>query len=340
MPTKVIKIHYQNGINREIAQRDIFNELIGDYQFIESHCPDFILFGPYGNDIPKPGSYTRIAYYCENIKPDMSACEWAFGIPYEEEIKNLRYKRIQWHGLDPKTLVKPSNYNAEEIYDSKKYFCNFLYSHKVSYREEFFRQLARYKKVDAPGRSMNNMQSIDEIYKGNIWERKREFLSPYKFTIAFENYSYPGYQTEKLYDAMQANSMPIYCGDPLVNSIFNTQSFINTADYIKPGNILINWFERNSQADFIDIRPQDYHNPLHRVKRKLKAIGRDTKMRLQFKNLDFKPIIERIIELDQDKNKYIQVLQQPWFNNNEPPLSASLKNRWIEIFDQQRGELK
>jgi len=41
---------------------------------------------------------------------------------------------------------------------------------------------------------MNNMPSVDSIYKGDKWEVKHQFLSPYKFTIAFENYVYPGYQ--------------------------------------------------------------------------------------------------------------------------------------------------
>jgi hypothetical protein len=332
---KRINIKYQNGINKQVAETEIFNELLNEYEFIESPQPDFILFGPYGNDIPQPGNYTRIGYFCENMWPDMHVCEWAFGIPHEKDINHPNYKRIQWHGLDPQKLVKPDGYDAEAIYDSKKYFCNFLYSHKVPYREEFVKQLSKYKKVDAPGLSMNNMDSIDTLYKGNIWERKRQFLSEYKFTIAFENYVYPGYQTEKLYDAMQANSVPIYCGDPEIGTIFNTASFINTTDYIQTtNNTMVKWLEKNSQQDFEDMRPAFYTGPVNRIKRKLKAIGRQVKMDIQFKNFDL--LIQRIIEIDQDKNKYIQTLNQPWFKNNTPPQNASSKDRWIEIFDQTK----
>jgi hypothetical protein len=315
--------------------REILNELTDEFYFEESDQPDFILFGPYGNDIPAPGNYTRIGYFCENMEPDMSICEWAFGIPHEESVGHPRYKRIQWHGLDPQKMVKPLDYNAEEIVKSKKYFCNFLYSHQVPYREEFFKQLSKYKKVDAPGKSMNNMKSIDELYKGDLWERKKQFLSEYKFTIAFENYVYPGYQTEKLYDAMQVNSLPIYCGDPLVGEIFNTDSFINAPDYILTSNSsAVNWLERRSQPDFVDMRPAFYDKPSHQIKRKIKTIGRQLKMRYQFQNLDFKPLIDRIVELDEDQGKYIHVLQQPWFVNNTPPLNASLKNQWVKIFSQ------
>jgi hypothetical protein len=332
---QTIKIRFQNGIDANTARREILNELKDEFIFEESDQPDFILFGPYGIDIPEQGNYTRIGYFCENIYPDLTLCDWAFGVIPEEKVNSSIYKRIQWHGLDPQKLVKPVNYNAAEIFSQKKYFCNFLYSHPVQYREEFFRQLSRYKKVDAPGKSMNNMESIDKHYKGSIWERKRQFLGEYKFTIAFENYVYPGYQTEKLYDAMQADSLPIYCGDPFVGKIFNTASFINTPDHVKTaGSKVVNWLEEYSQLDFKDILPTFYKTPAHRIKRKLKAIGRQLKMQYQFQKLDFTPLIDRIIELDQDDDKYVSVLQQPWFVNNTPPTDASLKNHWIKIFSK------
>jgi hypothetical protein len=332
---KVIKIKFENGIGLEAAENEIFSELKDEFIFEESDQPDFILFGPYGIDIPEPGNYIRIGYFCENIIPDLSICDWAFGVLPEDKVNSPIYKRIQWHGIDPQKLVKPADYNASEILECKKHFCNFLYSHHVPYREEFFRQLSRYKKVDAPGKSMNNMPNIDKNHSGNIWERKRHFVGEYKFTIAFENYVYPGYQTEKLYDAMLANSLPVYCGDPLIGEIFNTASFINAPDYIKTNNSkVVNWLEEYSQADFKDILPTFYKTPAHRIKRKLKSIGRQLKMQYQFKKLDFTPLIDRIIELDNDDAKYIDTLHQPWLNNNTPPAKASLKDHWIKIFNK------
>jgi len=331
---RLIKLRFQNGLTFQNFKKEVFDicRVSELFDFDESGDPDFIIFGPYGNDIPLKGNYTRIGYFCENIKPDLSSCEWAFGIPREEEINNPRYKRIQWHGIDPQILVKPPDYNAEELYNNKKYFCNFLYSHNVPYREEFFKQLSKYKKVDAPGRSMNNMPEIDSLYTGDTWQRKRAFLNEYKFTIAFENYVYPGYQTEKLYDAMQANSLPIYCGDPKIGEVFNTKAFINTPDYINTENNITKWLQKHAQMDFTDIRPQHYHDPVHRIKRKLKTIGRNIKMRLQFSGLDFGPLIDRIIELDQDRDKYLSVLKQPWFIDNKPPANVSTKERWVKIF--------
>lgn len=336
MTKPVIKLRLQNGLDLRAFKKDVFDieGLSEIYDFEESAQPDVVIFGPYGNDIPAKGNYIRVGYFCENITPQLSICDWAFGVPHETEVNSIHYKRIQWHGTNPNMLVKPANYNAGEILKEKKHFCNFLYSHQVPYREEFFKQLSKYKKVDAPGRSMNNMASIDALYNGSIWERKRQFLSDYKFTIAFENYVYPGYQTEKLYDAMQANSIPIYCGDPGISEIFNTSSFVNAAGFIRTEDGTIDWLQHNSQMDFIDILPTYYHAPRHRIKRKVKAWGRNLKMRLQFDKLDFTPIIERIIELDKNDEAYIAMLQQPWFKNNQPPADASNKQRWIEIFSQ------
>ncbi|MES2425758.1 MAG: glycosyltransferase family 10 [Bacteroidota bacterium] len=335
MEKRKIKIKFQNGLSFKGFKEEVFdvNGVSALFDFEETTDADFIVFGPYGNDIPPTGNYIRVGYFCEKIDPDLTICEWAFGIPHEEKIINPRYKRIQWHGTDPKSLIKPDNYNTTETANTKTRFCNFLYTHRVNYRERFFKQLSAYKTIDAPGRSMNNMQSIDELFKGNMWERKRQFLLNYKFTIAFENYIYPGYQTEKLYDAMLTNSIPIYFGDPLISSIFNKASFINAADYMEVKNKqLIMWLEKKGQLDFVDIRPMFFKAQQHRIKRKFKTLCRDLKMRLLFNSVDFSKLIDRIIELDQDKEKYMAMLAQPWFIDNTPPANSLSRDRWVEIF--------
>ena len=330
-----IKLHFQNGLSSETFKREVFdvNNVSNYFEFEESDNPDFIIFGPYGNDVPPKGNYTRIAYYCENITPDLSNCEWAFGVPKEEEVNHSKYKRIQWHGVYPQSLIKSDEIDIDSIVQSKTKFCNFLYSHQVNYREQFFKELSKYKKVDAPGKSMNNMPSIDTLYKGDIWERKRQFLQPYKFTIAFENYSYPGYQTEKLYDAMTMNSIPIYCGDPYIGDIFNTKSFINAFDSLQPNySGVVQKLERKVQMSFVDIRPQFYKSFSNRIVRKVKQMGRELKMKVEFKNLNYKALVDKIVEMDEDENLYRKTLQEPWFNNNTPPALDPVTQRWKEIF--------
>jgi len=325
-----VKIKFQNGLGFD-AVNELLAELTGEYDFIDSEEPDVIVFGPYGNDIPVKGSYQRVGYYCECITPDLEICEWAFGIPREEEISDPRYKRIQWHGLDPERLVK--HIDVETVYAQKTKFCNFLYSNRVPYREAFFKELSRYKRVDAPGRSMNNMPSVDQQYQGDKWSVKRQFLSPYKFTIAFESYAYPGYQTEKLYDAMQMNSIPVYCGDPMVGEVFNPKSMINMADYLPArGGGARGFLERNGQYDFKDYRPGTYTGLLYGIRRKLKTIAKAEKMRLQTNKFDFRPLIEKIIELDNNPELYRAMLSEPWLNENKVP-DLSVAERWRQIFN-------
>ena len=332
---KIIKIKYLNGINEKSALTEILNVVKDFYDFEVSDHPDFIIFGPYGKDIPPKGNYIRVGYFCENISPDLTCCEWAFGIPREEEINHFNYKRIQWHGLNPEVLIKNIDDNEiDRIFETKTKFCNFLYSHKVPYREEFFKQLSKYKKIDAPGKSMNNMPSIDQICKGNIWERKRQFLKNYKFTIAFENYVYPGYQTEKLYDAMQCNSIPIYCGDPFIDEVFNTKSFINAKDFLTQNkNIAVSFLEKYAQLDFIDILPQYYKSPQNRIQRKLKDWGKKLKMSLQYQKLDFCPLIDEIIKIDSDPELYKAMLKKSWFIKNQAPEHLSTARQWEKIFN-------
>ena len=338
MSNPVIKIKFQNGLTLEGFKKEVFEiyELTSIYQFEESSNPDFIIFGPYGNDIPPKGNYIRIGYFCENIKPDLAICEWAFGVPREEEINHPNYTQIQWHGLNPQLLVKPAQYDAEKILASKTKFCNFLYSNSVPYREAFFRGLSEYKKIDAPGISMNNMPAIDSV-GGDRWNTKRQFLSAYKFTIAFENDIYPGYQTEKLYDAMIANSIPIYCGDPFISDIFNTKSFINAAEYLPSKNLqLIKKMAKLGQMDFDDIRPAFFNAPSNRIKRKIKSYIRAAKANLQFTRMNFAPLINRVIALDTTPALYMQYLEQPWLKNNAVPANSSARKRWIEIFDAMK----
>ena len=191
-----VRIQFSGGLDRAEMLREVLWVVADEFEFIEdNHCPDYVLFGPYG-PLPAPGNYTRIGYYCENIWPNLEACEWAFGIPYEEEIGSDRYCRIEWHGIRPEALVKDVSAALSQPMPPR--FCNFVYSNPVGFREHFFRVLSRYKSVDAPGRSMNNRPSFDdEFADDNRWVRKRKVLAQYKFTIAFENSSTLGYNTEK-----------------------------------------------------------------------------------------------------------------------------------------------
>ena len=62
-------------------------------------------------------------------------------------------------------------------------------------------------------------------------QNKLQFIKDYRFTICFENSSYPGYTTEKIYESMISGSVPIYWGNKRISEEFNAESFINVHDY-------------------------------------------------------------------------------------------------------------
>ncbi|KAA0444633.1 MAG: hypothetical protein FXV80_03845, partial [Candidatus Thioglobus sp.] len=93
-------------------------------------------------------------------------------------------------------------------------------------RINFFKQLSAYKPVDSGGKVLNNLG-----YCVSKLDKKTDFLSQYKFSIAFENESYPGYTTEKIIFPLLAYSIPIYWGNPLIDKDFNSKAFINCHDY-------------------------------------------------------------------------------------------------------------
>ena len=67
-------------------------------------------------------------------------------------------------------------------------------------------------------------------FAGDWIQTKINVIKNYKFTISFENSVGSGYTTEKLVHAMQAETIPIYWGNPHVDWEFNTDSFIWVRD--------------------------------------------------------------------------------------------------------------
>lgn len=60
---------------------------------------------------------------------------------------------------------------------------------------------------------------------------KHAFESRHKFSICFENGAHSGYTTEKLVQAFEARTVPIYWGDPRVGEVFNKRAFIDASDF-------------------------------------------------------------------------------------------------------------
>jgi len=300
-----IKIAFKH-FPREAARGDDFfrNFLKKHFNTIESNDPKYVFFSAFTKEkgerkMPNlEGNFTKIFWTGENIRVDMKKCDYAFGFEYEEEMNNENYVRLPLYAYYGAGIDLTRKKSPEEIEGEKKKFCAYAYSKDAKERVEFFNELSKYKRIDAPGKSMNNsppiksgslgfiinpMQGLEHlILKKRVFSTliQRHFSNwrkdvinyqrDYKFTIAFENSTYPGYTTEKIYHPMLADSIPIYWGNPEISREFNTKSFINYFDYN-----------------------------------------------------DTKKVVDRVIEIDTNREKYLQMLAQPWFNGNNP-------NKWCK----------
>jgi hypothetical protein len=187
-----------------------------------SDRPEYLIYSCFGKQHRRSDARVRIYFTGENRRPNFRHCDYAFTFDYIDRPEHYRLPLYAWYG-DPALLVK-GPVDAERILARKTGFCNFVYSNpRCKLRIKFFEKLSKYKRVDSGGRLLNNI--------GGPVSDKRAFLAKYKFTIAFENSSHPGYTTEKILEPMAAESLPIYWGNPLVERDFNPRSFINFFEY-------------------------------------------------------------------------------------------------------------
>lgn len=189
---------------------------------------DYVFFSAKGESHwTVPDRCIKIFHTGENLTPDFNACDYAlgfdwmdFGDRYIRFPLYLFYDRVLLDRMLSKHEILPGWILADEKPD----FCSFVVSNPMNpFRNEAFRRLNEYRKVDSGGKYENNV--------GGPVADKFVFDSRHKFSLCFENGSYPGYTTEKLVEALAARTVPIYWGDPDVGKVFNTKAFVNVSDY-------------------------------------------------------------------------------------------------------------
>ena len=89
-------------------------------------------------------------------------------------------------------------------------------------RRDFIERLAQYKPIAMGGRYKNNV--------GGRVKDKIDFCRGYKFNLALENASYPGYTTEKIMEAYAADTLPVYYGNPQIETDCRLESMVRIKD--------------------------------------------------------------------------------------------------------------
>jgi GR25 family glycosyltransferase involved in LPS biosynthesis len=196
-----------------------------------------VMFGPFGTTWKTlPATQPKIHFTGENTEP-VEGVALNLGFQHKDMAgkEYLRFPlwllEIDWFGADPDRIVNPkpiplsrcTTVSATELARKTK-FCAFIVSNPTNpLRGLAFDWLSDYKPVDSAGRYKNTVghQLAAGAGGGGGELLKHEFLKDYKFCLAYENASSPGYITEKFLHAKAAGCIPIYWGDPKAERDFS-----------------------------------------------------------------------------------------------------------------------
>ena len=285
MPKRKIYVKYMDFWPAfQLERFDVHRILLEKYDVVLSDNPDYVIFGEFGGEnygIENRFNCVKLFLTIENRGPNFDNTDYAIGIHYLENGDRYFRKPTETHQL----TAFHSVYNMTKVRGvdiKKKKFCAWVVSNgSGSARNLFFDKLSEYKTVDSGGGFRNNV--------GGPVEDKLKFLENYKFSICFENSKTDGYISEKLSDAFEAGTIPIYYGDDTVQELVNTKSYIHVKDE--------NEFDEKIEL----IKKIDQNDTLYEQMIKEKIIIDDSRYPRELQK--YKDFIYHIIEQDKEKAK-------------------------------------
>ena len=196
-----------------------------DLQITQDKDADYVFHSCFGNEVLKY-SGIRIFVTGEYVTPNFNTSDYALAFDHIDF--GDRYCRLPLIKLfrDAYAALCAPRPQVNGVCAQKTDFCAYVMSNtknSAPEREQLVDALNAYKPVAMGGKWRNNV--------GGPVEDKIAFQSAYKFVLAIENHSAPGYLTEKFAQAAQSNAVPIYWGDPTITDYLNPKAFINAHDF-------------------------------------------------------------------------------------------------------------
>lgn len=235
---KTLKLGFSDTFGTAVS---FFEHALGKYYNIvrDDNNPDYLIFGDRHIGIRHKRltvNCKKIFYTGENVRPDYNECSHAMTF---DQVNSPQHYRLPLYVIDMWGAVIEGwtddffqlislKHDYEKDYDTRK-FCSFVVTNpQQRLRNDMFHLTNEYKQVDAGGSLFNN---IGYVLPRDKLHSKLDFLNSYRFNLCFENSSFPGYTTEKLFNALQVKTMPVYWGSPTVDRDFNTDAFINAFNF-------------------------------------------------------------------------------------------------------------
>lgn len=243
----------ENNIVTEILKRKFNVQIVCDKDGKEA---DILFYTNFSMDFYEY-SCPRIFVTGENLCPDFNLCDYAIG--FEEMTINDRYMRWPlpyWNYRDDVKFTEERENIDFDVWKQRK-FCAAVISNgefAETFRNQLLQIMIDEHNIDSGGRYLNNIEEKEGVAD------KQAFLSKYRFSLALENCSHPGYCTEKIYQSFVAGNIPIYWGDPDIEKWINGKAFINCSGFDKAEDavIYIDSIVRNDEKCYDMLRQPIY----------------------------------------------------------------------------------
>ena len=228
--SKTITIKFLNFWNGFDPEKNKFTDALRakfDVVALDSdgnETPDILFYSPTGKKSHHKYDCLKIYWTGENDVPDFNQFDYAISHRnIDIDGRHLRYPLYNLYE-EWERILNPADIDTDAAY--QRGFCTAVIKNSLHCDRQRLRILdlvESYKPITYGGRFRNNT--------GGCVEDKMSFISKYKFNLALENSSVPGYVTEKLMEALAARTVPIYWGAPDVAADFNPEAFMNFSDY-------------------------------------------------------------------------------------------------------------
>lgn len=220
-----------------------FSRVLREFNLViasEDESPEFLIYSVWANGVEhlskRYKNSKKLCFSGEcferqglniNEKIKLGHCVIGMEKGYEDETLFFRMPNVlirNFFGLGLESALSCHMKHIKNL-SQKNIFCTFAYNNnRAAERKIFCKKLSEYRAVNCVGRVLNNTDIVPQ-------DRFLNYLEDSIFQVAYENYSYPGYCTEKIWWGFLSGSVPLYWGDPLVHQDLDPNSFLSRHDY-------------------------------------------------------------------------------------------------------------
>ena len=124
------------------------------------------------------------------------------------DLSNKIFRFPLWLLYYDENIIEHIENSYKKNLKGKKLFATLVASHDMNgIRTQLYNAMSKLGQVMCPGKFMNNTEPI-----GPSGDAKIEYTSKAIYSICPENSEFPGYCTEKIFQALEAGTVPVYWG--------------------------------------------------------------------------------------------------------------------------------